>query len=60
MMDTATSCRELAARDSAQAKGEALDSRRAILEASATAWSARAEVLERVDTLNTARGGAPA
>ncbi len=59
MMDTATSCRELAARDNAHAMAEPLDSRRAIFAASATAWAQRADVLERLDKLTVARGGRP-
>lgn len=54
-MLTALSCRTLAADDSFRASAATLVNRRACFEASAAAWTERAERLERLDRLRVSR-----
>jgi len=54
-MLTAHSCRALAADDSVRASTADLATRRANFEASAAAWNARADMLERIGKLSVAR-----
>ena len=54
-MLTADSCRALAADDALRASTADLANRRANFEASAAAWNARADFLDRIDRLGVAR-----
>jgi len=53
--DTAGGCRRLAAADLERAASSASEQMRAVIEHSATVWSARADLLDRLEAASLAR-----